>query len=51
MTLVDGADLDEWAAALAAPARLVLFESPGNPTLELIDIAAVAELGAAAGAR
>ena len=44
VTLVDGADLDEWAAALAAPARLVLFETPGNPTLELIDIAAVAEL-------
>ena len=31
VTLVDGADLDEWAAALAAPARLVLFETPGNP--------------------
>ena len=27
VTLVDGADLDEWAAALAAPARLVLFET------------------------
>ena len=51
VTLVDGADLDEWAAALAAPARLVLFETPGNPTLELIDIAAVAELARGAGAR
>ena len=51
VTLVDGADLEEWAAALAAPARLVLFETPGNPTLELIDIAAVAELARGAGAR
>ena len=51
VTLVDGADLDEWAAALAAPARLVFFETPGNPTLELIDIAAVAELAHRAGAR
>src|SRR5512132_3535738 len=39
--LVDGTDLDAWAAALGRPARLVFFETPGNPTLELIDIAAV----------
>jgi O-succinylhomoserine sulfhydrylase len=51
VALVDGGDLDAWAAALAAPARLVFFETPGNPTLELIDIAAVAELAHRAGAR
>jgi O-succinylhomoserine sulfhydrylase len=51
MTFVDGADLEQWAAALATPARLVFLESPGNPTLELIDIAAVAELAHRAGAR
>jgi O-succinylhomoserine sulfhydrylase len=51
VVLVDGADLDAWAAALAAPTRLVFFETPGNPTLELIDIAAVAELAHQAGAR
>jgi O-succinylhomoserine sulfhydrylase len=51
VVLVDGGDLDAWAAALATPARLVLFETPGNPTLELIDIAAVAELAHRAGAR
>ena len=51
VTLVDGADLDDWAAALARPARLVFFETPGNPALELIDIAAVAELAHRAGAR
>jgi O-succinylhomoserine sulfhydrylase len=51
VVLVDGADLDAWAVALAAPARLVFFETPGNPTLELIDIAAVAELAHRAGAR
>ena len=50
VTSVDGADLDQWAAALAAPARLLFFETPGNPTLELIDIAAVAELAHRAGA-
>jgi O-succinylhomoserine sulfhydrylase len=50
VALVDGADLDAWAAALARPARLVFFETPGNPTLELIDVAAVAELAHQAGA-
>ena len=49
--LVDGPELAAWAAALARPARLVLFETPANPTLELIDIAAVAELAHGAGAK
>ena len=51
VVLVDGADLDAWARALAAPTRLVFFETPGNPTLELVDIQAVAELAHAAGAK
>jgi O-succinylhomoserine sulfhydrylase len=51
VTLVDGSDLDQWAEALARPTRLVFFETPGNPTLELIDIAAVCALAHAAGAR
>jgi O-succinylhomoserine sulfhydrylase len=50
VALVDGADLAAWAAALARPARLVLFETPANPTLELVDIAAVAGLAHGAGA-
>ncbi len=37
-------DLDRLEAALRAGARLVFFETPANPTLEIIDIAAVAEL-------
>lgn len=48
--LVDGADLDQWRDALAAPTRCVFFETPANPTLELVDIAAVSELAHAAGA-
>ena len=35
----------------ARPARLVLFETPANPTLDLIDIAAVVDLARAAGAK
>jgi O-succinylhomoserine sulfhydrylase len=51
VTLVDGGDLDQWADALARPTRLVFFETPGNPTLELIDIEAVCGLARAAGAQ
>lgn len=47
---VDGADLDQWRAALAEPAAVVFFESMSNPTLQLVDIAAVTELAHAAGA-
>ncbi|MEZ5865303.1 MAG: O-succinylhomoserine sulfhydrylase [Geminicoccaceae bacterium] len=49
-SFVDGADLDQWRQALSRPAALVFFETPSNPTLELVDIAAVAELAHAAGA-
>jgi O-succinylhomoserine sulfhydrylase len=51
VALIDGTDLEAWAAALARPTRLVFFETPGNPSLELVDIAAVAELAHRAGAR
>ncbi len=51
VSCVDGTDLEGWARALERPTRLVLLESPGNPTLELVDIAAVARLAHAAGAR
>lgn len=47
---VSGTDLDAWKAALSKPTRLVLIESPSNPLLEAVDIAAVAELAHAAGA-
>ncbi len=47
---VDGADLDQWHAALARPAQLVLLETPSNPMLELVDLPAVAELAHAVGA-
>jgi O-succinylhomoserine sulfhydrylase len=49
LTLVDGTDLDQWKAALAKPVRCVFIETPSNPSLEVIDIAAVAELTHKAG--
>ncbi|MEM7776763.1 MAG: O-succinylhomoserine sulfhydrylase [Pseudomonadota bacterium] len=43
-TLVDGTDLDAWRAAMQPNTRLCFFETPSNPTLDLVDIAAVAEI-------
>ncbi len=50
-TFVDGPDLDQWRAAVRPGTRCVFFETPANPTTELIDVAAVAEIAHAAGAR
>ena len=47
---VDGGDLDQWRAALARPAAMVLLESPSNPMLEVIDLPAIAALAHQAGA-
>lgn len=47
---VDGTNLDEWAEALSTPAQAVFFETPSNPMLEIVDIAAVSELAHQAGA-
>lgn len=48
--LVDGRNLDEWAAALSKPTKIAFMESPSNPVLELVDIAAVSDLAHQAGA-
>jgi O-succinylhomoserine sulfhydrylase len=47
---VDGTDLDQWRAAIRPGTKAVFLESISNPTLEVIDIAAVAALAHAAGA-
>jgi O-succinylhomoserine sulfhydrylase len=49
--LVDGPDLEQWSRALAKSTRCIFIETPANPTVEIIDIAEVARLGRAAGAR
>jgi len=47
--LVDGRDLGAWEAALAGGAALAFCESPSNPAMEIIDLAAVARLTHRAG--
>ena len=49
--LVDGTDLGHWEAALDRETACVFLETPSNPTLEIIDLAPVAELAHSAGAR
>ncbi len=50
-TLVNGLDLDEWRSAVRANTKVFFLESPTNPTLEVLDISAIAAIAREAGAR
>lgn len=51
VTFVDGTDLDAWRAAVREDTKVVFFETIANPTLEVVDLAAVAEIAHAVGAK
>jgi O-succinylhomoserine sulfhydrylase len=44
ISFVDGTNLDAWRAAVTPDTKIVFFETISNPTLEVIDIAAVSEI-------
>ena len=48
--LVDGGDLAQWEKALSKPTQAVLFESPSNPMLDIVDVKAVCDLAHNSGA-
>jgi O-succinylhomoserine sulfhydrylase len=50
-TLVDGLDLDQWRRALRPNTKTFFLESPTNPTLDVLDIPAIAEIAHSGGAR
>lgn len=50
VSFVDGTDLGQWRDAIRPGTKAVFFESMSNPTLEVIDIRAVAALAHEAGA-
>ncbi|HWL18937.1 MAG TPA: O-succinylhomoserine sulfhydrylase [Bradyrhizobium sp.] len=50
-TLVDGLDLDQWQRAMRPNTKTCFLESPTNPTLDVLDIPAIAEIAHRAGAR
>jgi O-succinylhomoserine sulfhydrylase len=49
-TLVDGMDLNAWREAVRPETKAFLLETPSNPSLQIIDIAAVAAIAHEAGA-
>jgi O-succinylhomoserine sulfhydrylase len=50
-TLVDGKDLAAWQSVVRKNTTAFFMETPTNPTLEVYDIAAVADIAHAAGAK
>jgi O-succinylhomoserine sulfhydrylase len=49
--LVDGADLDAWKRELTPETKCVFLETPSNPMLDLVDLAAVCDIAKSRGAR
>jgi len=50
-TLVDGLDLEQWKKAIRPNTKTCFLESPTNPTLDVLDISAIAEIAHQGGAR
>ena len=50
-TLVDALDLDQWKKAMRPNTKTCFLESPTNPTLDVLDISAIAEIAHQGGAR
>ncbi len=51
ITLINGTDLDQWQNAVTDRTSCVFFETPSNPTLDLVDIAAVSDIAHKVGAK
>ncbi|SFC98300.1 O-succinylhomoserine sulfhydrylase [Tropicimonas isoalkanivorans] len=50
VTFVDGTDLSAWKNAIRKDTKAVFFETMSNPTLEIVDLRAVAKLARRVGA-
>lgn len=48
-TIVDGTDNDAWKAAIKPNTKLFFFETPANPTLDIVDLEAVCRIAKDAG--
>ena len=51
VVLVDGKNIDEWKKKLKKKTKLIFFETPSNPCLELIDIKEVSKVAHKSGAK
>lgn len=50
-TVVDGTDMNAWKAAIQPNTKVLFTETPANPTLEIVDLKAVADLAHESGAK
>jgi O-succinylhomoserine sulfhydrylase len=50
-TAVDGRDIDQWKAAIRPNTKVFFFETPANPTMDIIDLRAVCALAREHGIR
>ncbi|MGO4448224.1 O-succinylhomoserine sulfhydrylase [Phyllobacterium sp. TAF24] len=50
-TLIDGSKTENWENAIRSNTKALFLESPTNPTLEIVDIAAVAKIANSVGAK
>ncbi len=50
-TLIDGTDIDQWKKAVTDKTACVFLETPSNPCLEVMDIAAISEIAHKVGAK
>jgi O-succinylhomoserine sulfhydrylase len=48
-TIVDGTNNDAWRQAIRPNTKLFFFETPANPTLDIVDLAAVCDIAKQAG--
>jgi len=51
VTAIDGRDLDQWRDACRPNTKLFFFETPANPTMDIVDIRAVADIAHERGIR
>ncbi|MEX0299868.1 MAG: aminotransferase class V-fold PLP-dependent enzyme [Kordiimonas sp.] len=50
-TVIDGTDMDAWKKGVQPNTKVLFMETPANPTLEIVDIKAVANLAHENGAK
>ena len=48
-TVVDGREIDNWEQAVTPETKVFFFETPANPTMDVIDLRAVCDLARAKG--
>lgn len=48
-TVIDGRDIDNWEQAIRPKTKVFFFETPANPTMDIIDLRSVCDLARAKG--